>query len=346
MKRELAILASGMVTAVGFNAPATLAALRAGISGVRRTPWVDFASGGFLCGAKVPLPQWWEGLGKLADLIAPAIDECLKAASPVCSSDIPLLIGVASPERAARTPRLDEDLLLEIEARLGCALHPRSQLFPLDQAGCAQALLVAQAMLGERGVPRVIVAGVDSFLHKPMLNSYIERRRLMTPDNSNGFFPGEAGCAVLVGAADTCDGEALVIRGFGMSSESGCIDGTEPSRAQGLTTAVRQALDGAGIRLKDVAYRLTDISGEHYKFKEAAFAAGRLNGGEREDGLKLWHPIEYLGEIGAAILPCLLAQAMHAAVEGYAPGRWALCHVGSDAGLRAAMVVEMRGRNR
>jgi 3-oxoacyl-[acyl-carrier-protein] synthase-1 len=95
--------------------------------------------------------------------------------------------------------------------------------------------------------------------------------------------------------------------------------------------------------LKDVAWRLTDLSGEHYKFKEAAFTAGRLNGGERETPLDLWHPIEYLGEIGAAVLPCLLAQAMDAARQGYAPGPLALCHVGSDAGQRAAMVVQLQG---
>ena len=94
-----------------------------------------------------------------------------------------------------------------------------------------------------------------------------------------------------------------------------------------------------------MAYRLTDLSGEHYKFKEAAFVAGRLNSGERDVPLDLWHPIEYLGEIGAAILPCLLAQAMHAAREQYAPGPLALCHVGSDTGERAALVVSLQRRN-
>jgi 3-oxoacyl-[acyl-carrier-protein] synthase-1 len=53
----------------------------------------------------------------------------------------------------------------------------------------------------------------------------------------------------------------------------------------------------------------------------------------------MWHPIEHLGEVGAAILPCLLAWAAHAMREGYAPGGRALCHVGSDTGERAALVV-------
>jgi 3-oxoacyl-[acyl-carrier-protein] synthase-1 len=102
---------------------------------------------------------------------------------------------------------------------------------------------------------------------------------------------------------------------------------------------MKQALGSAGVALKDVAYRITDLSGEHYKFKEAAFAAGRLNSGEREAPLDLWHPIEYLGAIGAAVVPCLLAQAMHAAQMAYAPGNLAMCHVGNDDGTRAAMIV-------
>ena len=92
--------------------------------------------------------------------------------------------------------------------------------------------------------------------------------------------------------------------------------------------------------MRDVALRVTDLSGEHYKFKEAAFVAGRLDTSARSTPLDLWHPIQYLGEVGAAILPCLLAQALHAGRFGYAPGPISLCHVGSDAGERAALVAK------
>lgn len=342
----LAVVGSGMVTALGFNAPATLAALRARISAIRETPWMDFESGERLRGAKVSLPHWWEGLGKLADLAAPAIHECMQAAGSESPASIPLLIGVAAPERPGRMLRLDEDLLDEVQARLGLRRHPLSKIFPMDQVGCAQALIEAHELIQRVEVKQVIVAGVDSFLHQPTLNAYIQRRRVMTPSNSNGFFPGEAGCSVLVGAAGAFAGGELCIHGFGVAQESATINGTEPLQAKGLTQAVKQALGGAEVALKDVAYRLTDLSGEHYKFKEAAFVAGRLSGGERDIPLDLWHPIEFLGEIGAAVLPCLLAQAMHAAQEDYAPGPLALCHVGSDDGLRAAFVVGLNRRGR
>jgi len=338
----LAIQRFGLVTGLGFNAPASLAALRAGISAVRRTNWLDHETGEPLRGAIVPLPQWWEGIGKLADLAAPAINECLSTLTPGRAARTPILIGVAAAQRPGRFPNLDAQLLPEIQARLGWPMHPASRLFAADQTGCFHALQVAAALIDMGHAEHVVVAGVDSLLQHDTLDVLQQHRRLMTGSNSNGFFPGEAGGAVLVGRKGTSGASELCILGAGDAVESARIDSDEPFRAQGMTQAVKTALASAGVGLKDIAYRLTDLSGEHYKFKEAAFVAGRLNGGVRTMPLDLWHPIEYLGEIGAAILPCLLAQAAHAAVYRYAPGALALCHIGSDAGERAALVLGLQ----
>jgi 3-oxoacyl-[acyl-carrier-protein] synthase I len=338
----LAIQRYGLVTGLGFNAPATLAALRAGISAVRVTDWVDRESGEPLRGAIVQLPQWWEGTGKLADLAAPAIDECLAALPREQAASTPILLGIAAPERPGRFADLDTRLLPEIQARLGWREHPLSRLFAADQTSCFHALELAATLIDTGQADHVVVAGVDSFLQRDTLEALQCRRRLMTANNSNGFFPGEAGAAVLVGCRGSSTAAELHVLGAGYARESAHIESLEAFRAQGLTQAVKAALASAGVALKDIAYRLTDLSGEHYKFKEAAFVAGRLNSGDREKALDLWHPIEYLGEIGAAILPCLLAQAAHATLKQYAPGALALCHIGSDAGERAAMVVRVR----
>jgi 3-oxoacyl-[acyl-carrier-protein] synthase-1 len=329
-----------MVTPLGFNAPASLAALRAGISGVRRVPWTDFEAGESLRGGKVALPQWWEGLGKLAELATPAVYECLRAAEPVQPGEIPILLGVADRGRPARVAGLEENLLSEIEHRLELPRHPQSAVFPHSQTGCVHALAKADRLLAEGRARLCVVAGVDSFLSQRTLDAYMKERRIMTASNSNGFFPGEAGCAVLVGPTNTRPDELRII-GSAVGSESATVGSTKPLRGEGMTQVVKAALTSAGVSLKDVAFRLTDLSGEHYKFKEALFASLRLNRGSRRDVLDLWHPIEYLGEVGAAILPCLLALARHAGQFGYAPGPLALCHVGSDDGQRAAFVLAL-----
>src|SRR4051812_41151798 len=105
----LKIVATGMVTPVGFNAASSCAAMRAGIRNVRRTNLWDRYTGTFLAAGKVPLPQWWVGLGKLADLAAPAILECVEAASQTPPQQIPVLLGIAPADRPFRLDGLETD---------------------------------------------------------------------------------------------------------------------------------------------------------------------------------------------------------------------------------------------
>jgi|SRR5579872_5166125 len=339
MSQPLAVTGMGLVTAVGYNAAASLAALRAGVSGVRTLAWADPQSGEpFRC-ARVWFPQRWGGVRMIADLVAPAILECLSAAGAQPLQSIPILLGVSEPERPGRPAALESELLDVLYARLGGSPHPQSRVYANGQTGCAHALLEAQQLLESRRARAVVIAGVDSFIDREMLEAYARRRRILTAENFNGFLPGEAGAAVLVSAPPREFG-GVRISGWGYARESAAIEDTKPFRAEGMTQAVREALHTAGVGLPQIAFRVTDISGEHYKFKEAMFVAMRLDKTPRAEPLDLWHPIEYLGEIGAAILPCLLAWISHAIRCGYAPGPRALCHIGNDAGERAAFVVE------
>lgn len=340
MKFSLAIKASGFVTAVGFNAPATLAALRAGVSGVRESFLWHAPTGSHLPAARVALPQWWDGVGKLADLVAPAIHECLVAAAPVAMEAIPLLLGVAGLDRPFRWPGLEAQLLAEVEHRLGARLHPASRLIARAQVSTAVALGKAAELIRTQRVPCCVVAAVDSLLSQNVVSEYARRRRVLTPDNSNGFIPGEAGGALLVGPPERQSSGELRVLGVGLAREPAPIESEEPTRGEGLTRAVGEALAAAGLTLFDVAWRITDLNGEHYKFKEAAIAAMRFQRKPKEVLFDLWHPAEYLGDVGAALGPCVLGWALHAGQKGYAPGAVALCHFGGDDGERAALVVQ------
>ena len=341
MNLSLSVAAAGMVTAVGYNAAATLAAMRAGVSGIRTLAWEDPESGEPYRCARISLPQRWGGAGLLADLAAPAILECLSHAADQTLSAVPLLLGVSNPSRPGRPAAPSERVMSAICERIGGSLHPSTRVFATDQTGCAHALLEAQRILEQGLASEVIIAGVDSFIDRETVDAFAQRRRILTAANSNGFLPGEAGAAVLLTAAPDAGG--VRITGWGQSHETANVESTQPLRGIGMTQAVRAALGAAGTDLDSIAFRLTDLSGEHYKFKEAMFVAMRLGKKPRGEPLPMWHPIEFLGEIGAAIVPCLLAWITHAVREGYAPGARALCHVGSDDGDRTAFIVEALG---
>ena len=167
----------------------------AGIRNVNQTNLWDKYSGKYLAAGKVPLPQWWVGLGKLADLAAPAILECQEAAKPVPAQNIPVLLGVAPPDRPFRFAGLDDEILEEIELRLGFRLHPASRVIPRDHVSVMVALREAGDLIASKQAPCAIVAAVDSLLDHDLKNYYLSKRRLLTPMNSNGFSLGEAGSA-------------------------------------------------------------------------------------------------------------------------------------------------------
>lgn len=334
----LHVVASGMVTPLGYDAPSSLGALRAGVSALRASGWADPESGSPLRAAAIDLPHGWEDLSKLADLAATAIGECLRALpGDIHAFEVPWLIGIAEPDRPGRFAGLDSTLLDEVALRLAVRRHSDSATFAADQVGGFLALQHALELLRAGRARRVVVAGVDTFLCDKTIASLLGRRRLVTPRNINGFFPGEAATAVVVSLHE--EATSVAIDGWGLGNEAATIEGTRPLRGDGLQHAVSQALTMARTSMSGIDFRMTDLSGEHYKFKEAMIVALRLDRATRDEPLDLWHPVEYLGEIGAAMLPCLLAWSRHAFAHGYAPGPRVLCHLGNDAGQRAALVL-------
>ena len=336
----LSIKAYGMVSAVGFNAPASLAAIRAGIRNVNEANLWDAESGEYLAAGKVFLPHWWVGIGKLAELVAPAIHECLLAAEPVPADQIPLLLGVAAIDRPFRCYNLDEQIIDEVEYRLGSRFHPTSKVIPRGRISSVVGIQEAGVHIERHGLQYCIVAGVDSFLQQNVIEAYLEKRRILTPKNSNGFSPGEAGTACLVGpTGKTKKGELQVIS-TSIKNEKATIESEEPLRAEGLTEAYRDVFSQAGLSILDMDYRITDLNGEQYKFKEAALTAMRFERKPKRKLFDLWHPIECIGDVGAAIGPCLFAFALHASHNGYGVGPTVLLHIGNDNGERAAAIVK------
>ena len=181
---------------------------------------------------------------------------------------------VAEPDRPGRTGGLDDKLFGLVQAELGLTFAPQSAMLAQGRVGVAVALMQARSLLADARVPGVLIAATDSLLTWPTLSHYDQEDRLLTEQNSNGFMPGESAGAVLVGTPTGTVG-GLVCTGIGFGVESAPIGSGEPLRAEGLTQAIKACLADAGCQMHDVDFRITDLSGEHYYFKEAALALSR-----------------------------------------------------------------------
>ncbi len=333
----VAIVASGMVTGVGLTSPSTCAAIRCAIDRFEETRYVDRGDA-WIVGSAVPLEKPWRGLDKLTRMLAPAIRECLRDCDPREVPRIPLLLCVAERSRPARLEGLEQLLFGAVERELGVRFDPRSRTVAGGRVGAAVALGLARALIHGEGCRYCVIAGVDSYLVAGTVSAYEKRDRLLTARNSNGFIPGEAAAAVLVAAPKPDSADQLVSLGIGLGRETATIESDLPLRADGMVLAVKNAEADSGVTVADTDYRLTDLNCEQYGFREAVLTLSRTLRVIKEEH-DIWHPADCIGEVGAAIGPCVLGIALTAARKGYAPGPGVLCHFANDDGERAALIL-------
>jgi 3-oxoacyl-[acyl-carrier-protein] synthase-1 len=334
----IAVLGVGLVSGLGLTAAASCAAIRCGINNFQETRFIG-SSGDWLVGSAVELEEPWRGIARLANMMAHAVRECLDARPGYDARQMPLLLCTAEEDRPGRFDNLDRMLLDGIACELGVALHPQSRVISQGRVGGGMALLQARRLLQEGQCTHVMIAGVDTFLVNATLAAYEEMDRLLTADNSNGFIPGEAAGAVLLGRWEEGSPAPLLCRGLGFAREPAPYGSGKPLRANGLVQAIRAALDEAGIALKDCDHRIADVNGEQYRFKEAALAIIRILR-DRKVLFSLWHPVDCIGEVGAATLPAMLAMLFHGARKDYLPGPMFLGHLSNDDDKRAAFVAQ------
>jgi 3-oxoacyl-[acyl-carrier-protein] synthase I len=337
-----AILSTGLVTSVGLSAPAACAAIRAGITNHTETRFMG-SDGEWIVGAQVPLEKPWRGRTKLVKMAAMAIEEALEPIGDVAPASLPLLLCVAERDRPGRLDGLDELLFAELEAELGMRFDAKaSGVVPQGRVGVLLALERARKLMVEMKLPRVLIAATDSLLVAPTLAGYGEQDRLLTSRNSNGFIPGEAAGAVVVGVEASTKSLELLCMGIGRGTEPAHVASDQPLRADGLTDAMKTALTDAGCDMGAMDFRITDNSGEQYYFKEAALALSRTLRVRKEE-FDIWHPADCIGEVGAAIGTAILAKALAACRKAYSRGHSILAHAGNDAGRRAAAVLRYSG---
>ena len=98
-----------------------------------------------------------------------------------------------------------------------------------------------------------------------------------------------------------------------------------------MTAAYAQAFQASGIEMRQLGYRISDLIGEQYFFKQTALASMRNLRG-RHEAQDLWSPAESLGNIGAAVVPVMIGMAMAAAAKHYAAGDPVLIEAAGDDG--------------
>lgn len=336
MTPSLVVARCGMCCAVGFSARAARAAIRAGIDAFEESEFDD-ERGAPVVVARLPLGNVW-GPRRLAIMFEAALTECVGAERTLDPAETALLLLIAEHGRPGYTESWVAACFNACRAVSKTPFHPESRAQPLGRAGLAIALAEAHALLSTRRVRRVIVAGVDTYLNAYTMNHYIREGRLLSRGTSDGFIPGE-GAGVLLVELATPGRRGLHVIGTGTAEVPEDQIDDLPARATALTRAVRTALSASGCKMEDLDFRMTDLSGESARFREAAIADTRLLD-HRSRPFPIMHLTDSIGETGAAVGPLSLAYLADAMGRGHVPGPVGLAHFANDSGARAAVILK------
>jgi 3-oxoacyl-[acyl-carrier-protein] synthase-1 len=327
-----------MVCPVGLKAPAACAAMRGGIANFRALDYWDNAAEPII-GAFVPGLEGLKHHERLIEMLTTAVAECLMQDPDREFDGIPIFVGLSEPERPGSSS-MGHSVIPTLEGKLGVRFHPTlSRLVQSGHTAVFEALVMARKLLDEARVRACLICAGDSYLSARSLNWLDQHARLKTADNSDGVIPGEAAAAILVhNKLNSADQISVEVVGLGFANESAHVLSEEPLFAHGLTAATRMALAEASIDMHLVDFRISDVTGESYGFKEQSLTLSRCMKVRRERQ-PLWHCSDSIGDTGAAAGACELVVGFTSFLKGYAPGPCALCFTSSVGGARASAVL-------
>jgi len=343
------VVSVGACTAVGRDAWSSAAAVRGGIAGFSQHPYLVDAAGEPM---RVARAGWMDidtpAADRFSQLLTPSIDQALAVLDTRQSPPARLALALALPAARPGLPEQFESIVRERLSRQYSNRFSAIALFPHGHAAGLLALDAACRKLSDSSFDACIVAGVDSWIDADTLEWLEECDQLHgagVMNNAWGFVPGEAAGAVLVAGEDATNRLAQAPLGrvlrVGVAVEANRIKTATVCVGQGLTEAFRSALSAlpAGSRVTDV---YCDMNGEPYRADEFGFTGVRVK--QHFESLSDFAaPADCWGDVGAASGPLFLALAAIAGAKQYANGRLALAWASSEAGERAAALVELRG---
>lgn len=361
------VLRVGAISSVGDDAPSTFAALRTRTNNFTESVVLDSKKEPVLVGLVPRSLLRQSDLGvQITDpvqlhvaLATKAVQECLNNPSTTLPlppiKSIPLLVCTSELRRPGRPANLDQYLMDGLQKSLGCGFTEPSAVYAYGQCGITMALNDALSMLNKH--PFVLVVGVDSFVHFSSLAALLKRELVLTTENTDGFIPGEAACALLLGRPDAVShwpavvstrtrstarsllpshkNQGLMATALCMSREPALEGSGQPIRGEGFRQAIRGSLESAKQSPSESHWCICSNISDDQSAKELALGTARAG----TTASPLWCLADSLGETGAAAGPLALAWAYAAHHKGYAPSETSLALLSSPEGERSSTVL-------
>lgn len=348
---KIYIAGIGMVTAIGANTAMTAASVRAGVTGYQSTDYYTQQTKQPITMTRVPrelldsmqvdIDEGSYYSGQYDNIIKMAILALREAVSnQVITQSVPLIL--AMPEDLPQVTYITPDALqANLLNQKDLPLHNNLvRYIRTGRAAGIEGLDLAQRYLFDQGEDYVLLGGSDSYWAYPRLSELDKDNRVLTPVSQDSFAPGEgAGFLLLTRHPERAmvrDHHIISLSSSGCSQEPGHLSSVEPYKGDGLDQAFKQALKDYTGKAIDTIY--ASMNGENHWAKEYGVAYMR-NKKSFSDTVKIEHPADCYGDLGAATGPILIGLAADDLLNqsGLATH---LVYSSSDGAPRAAVRVE------
>lgn len=350
---ELVITGTNSITAVGHDADMTADSVFSGISsGISFDDFRDDQVGGPIKTAVIEcIDDEDKGSDETDHMFRIAskclIDLCRRyfETSPKVE-DLFLFLGFPSRHRPG--PCFENEGL-KLLTRLEIELKPYTEnvhceFFSTGNASAFHGVQKAEETLAKYPQSVCLVGGLDSLLSIETLSWFEKDWRLVseTRGREQGLFPSQAAGFFIVETkkpmADQKKRVLARIIGHSMTQEPAPFVSEYPCMGDGLTNAIRKALQEKNTPPKAIDSIFCDLNGEYHRFKEWGFAGTRCFP-DNDHSPWLVHPADCLGDVGAAWLPVLAGIAS----EGFkrdTVGEHVMIFCSDDHGERGVMILK------
>ena len=350
----LAVTGIGMMTPVGHDALQACASLRADMVMMQELEYFSVETEDFRRQPVIGCPvsgvtDGHVGLGRWTKLASRAVGDLIDRAEldPSHLSRTGLYIALPPRDRKGTDPRIHDMLGLRIaQWNKVQGLEGRTRAYPDGHAAAIQAVQEAAGDLAAGRIDCAIVGGTDSLVEPETLEFLVEKRRIKTDDNPDGFIPGEAAAFFTLETREKAEARGAdvmaVLEGASVAREPATVWADEPSAAAGLGEAITGTLEGLDDNGAKTGLVICDLNGESYRAKEFGTVVPRVLSRFQTEW-QVWHPADCIGDTGsasAAISACMAARALQ---RGYARTDNVLVWGASDDGLRGSMYLRKPG---
>lgn len=349
-KPKLYIAGIGMITPVGANTEMTAAAVNAGISAYAETEYYDQSSQPITM-ALVPdiiFDEIDTEIGE-GDRYNARHDRVIKMAiiaiREACAQQstkqaVPLVLAMPDVPADADDERLSP-LIQNLQHNCKPWINAEQcRSINSGRAAGIEAIEFAFNYLYDLPNDFILIGGSDSYQDYSRLNPLSEADRLLVPDSMDSFAPGEAAGFLLLtkypGLALARNGHIIALNLPGVTEETGHLHSEETYRGDGLDQAFKKALNNHPQQNIHSIY--SSMNGENHWAKEYGVAYLR-NCTAFQEQVKIEHPADSYGDLGAATSPVLIALAAEHLLSSN-KAQTHLVYSSSDHAKRGAIVVE------